>query len=187
MKKIFKLVLSFIKNIALVFILAFFIKYFLIQTFLVEGISMLPNYKDNDFVIVDKISYQVREPNYGEVIVFKPELHKDIKYIKRIVGLPGDKVEIQLGHIFINSTQVIEPYLKSNLIYYENNRDYYYSKTLNKDEYFVLGDNRNNSQDSRSIGPISKENITGRVFLVIYPFSNARIVRASEGFKDPVY
>ncbi|PJB51129.1 signal peptidase I, partial [Candidatus Berkelbacteria bacterium CG_4_9_14_3_um_filter_33_5] len=61
------------------------------------------------------------------------------------------------------------------------------SKTLNKDEYFVLGDNRNNSQDSRSIGPISKENITGRVFLVIYPFSNARIVRASEGFKDPVY
>jgi len=187
MKKLFKLTLSFIKNIAIVFILAFFIKYFLIQTFLVDGISMLPNYKDKDFVIVDKISYQIRNPKYGEVIVFKPELNNDVNYIKRIIGLPGDKVEIYSGKIFVNSTQVSEPYLKGNLTYYENNSDYYFSKTLNDDEYFVLGDNRNNSQDSRSIGPIPKENITGRVFVVIYPFSDARIVSASEGFKNSVY
>ncbi len=182
MKNIFKLTLSFIKNIALVFILAFFIKYFLVQTFLVDGVSMMPNYKDNDFVIVDKVSYQLREPQRGEIIVFKPKLNQDVNYIKRIIGLPGDKIVIKSGHIFVNSKELIEPYIDGNDTYVENKIDYLFTKTLSDDEYFVLGDNRNNSQDSRAIGPISKENITGRVILVIYPFSDARLVRASEGF-----
>lgn len=187
MKKIFKLILGLIKNIALVFILAFIIKYFLVQTFLVDGVSMMPNYKDNDFVIVDKVSYQIREPNYGEIIVFKPKINQDVNYIKRIIGLPGDKIEIKSGHVFINSVEIYEPYLNGNQTLIENRTDYLFSKTLSDDEYFVLGDNRNNSQDSRSIGPINKENITGRVFIVIYPFSDARLVSASEGFDDTIY
>lgn len=187
MKTIFKITISFIKNIALVFILAFLIKYFLVQTFLVDGVSMMPNYKDNDFVIVDKMSYKFREPKYGEVIVFKPNINNDVSYIKRIIGLPGDKIEIKTGHIYVNSTEVKEPYLNGDQTFIENKIDYLFSKTLSTDEYFVLGDNRNNSQDSRSIGPIDRENITGRVFIVIYPFSDARLVSASEGFKNAVY
>lgn len=187
MKKILKLILGLVKNIALVFILAFFIKYFLVQTFLVEGVSMMPNYKNNDFVIVDKISYQIRDPKYGEVIVFKPKINQDISYIKRVVGLPGDKVEIKSGNVYINSFKINEPYLDGKQTMIENRTDYLFSKTLRSDEYFVLGDNRNNSQDSRSIGPITKESITGRVFIVIYPFSDARLVSASEGYDNAIY
>jgi signal peptidase I len=134
---------------------------------------MEPNFEDGDYLIIDEITYRFREPKRGEVVVFKNPLNERQRFIKRIVGLPGEKIEISNGKIFISNGErkiLTEPYLNFSFTSGD------VQITLGKDEYFVLGDNRQFSLDSRRFGPIKKKEIVGRVFLRLWPiYSFAKI------------
>jgi signal peptidase I len=133
--------------------------------FRIEGQSMEPNLHDGEYVLIDKISYQLHAPERGDVIVFVPP-NNERDYIKRVIGLPGDTVEIRGGQVYVNGVALDEPYLK-NLI----NNDMP-AQTVEEGRYFVMGDNRNNSSDSRSFGAITPHSIVGRAWLVYWPPSD---------------
>ena len=150
------------------------VRVLLFQPFVVSGASMDPNFHDADYLIIDELSYKLREPERQEVIVFKYPKDTSYKFIKRIIGLPGEKVEIKNGEVFINgTTKIDEPYL-SEKVKAEWSKNINFSIQLGADEYFVMGDNRNYSSDSRSWGPVPKKNIVGKVFikLSIFDFLN---------------
>ena len=144
------------------------IRAFLFQPFVVRGASMDPNFHDADYLIIDELSYRLRDPERQEVIVFKYPNNPSYKYIKRIIGLPGEKVEVINGDVFITRKDDIikleESYLPESTIqgWTRNNN---FSIELKDDEYFVMGDNRNNSSDSRVWGPVPRNNIVGKVFI----------------------
>ncbi len=130
----------------------------------VESISMQPTLFPGDYVIVNKIAYRFyTSPHRGDVIVFKfPPNPESIPYIKRIIGLPGDQVHITDGKIYINGELMLEPYLKVTT---NRGGDW----TVPPDQLFVMGDNRNNSSDSRSWGFVPMENIIGRAEVIYLP------------------
>ena len=146
------------------------IRYFLVQPFFVRGQSMEPTFSDGDYLIIDEISYRFREPQRGEVIVFKfPDNPMDF-YIKRAIGLPGETVEIKAGRVRIYNSgypsgfALNESYLPANL-----QTDGDLRVRLGEDEYFVIGDNRRSSYDSRRWGTLQKREIIGRVWIRPWP------------------
>jgi len=166
--------LSFIWEITKIIIIALLIvvpiRYFLFQPFFVRGQSMEPNFENGDYLIIDEISYRFGDPQRGDVVVFKYPQNPSQRYIKRIIGLPGETVMIEGGQIIILSQetkQVLDEsgYLPDietpgNLI-----------MNLSNDEYFVLGDNRISSSDSRRWGSLPREDIIGKVFFRAWPFA----------------
>ena len=163
-RAVFEIILYF----ALVACITFLIIHFVGQHTVVNGVSMQPTLSDGDNLIVDKLSYRFHDPDRFDIIVFPQE---DGRYfIKRIIGLPGESVRIdEDGFIYINGEKLQESYGKEVM------RDPGLAKDgiqLGADEYFVLGDNRNDSMDSRmaEVGPIVGERIIGRAWLRIYPF-----------------
>lgn len=145
------------------------IRYFIFQPFFVRGQSMEPGFHDGDYLIIDELTYRLRLPQRGEVIVFKYPQNPSQRYIKRIIGLPGEVVEIRDGGVFIMSEQK-EMALEEND--YLLNIEYTPGQTrlvLGQDEYFVLGDNRVASSDSRKWGAVPENYIIGRVLLRAWP------------------
>jgi signal peptidase I len=144
------------------------IRYFLFQPFIVKGESMVPNFENGDYLIVDEISYRFATPERGEVIVFKYPKDESQRFIKRIIGLPGETVIVREGVVTIKKGETSfvleEGYLP---VYLKTIGDV--ETTLGVDEYFVLGDNRDRSYDSRSWGVVPKEEIIGKVLLRILP------------------
>lgn len=144
------------------------IRYFLFQPFIVKGESMVPNFENGDYLIVDEISYRFAEPERGEVIVFKYPKDESQRFIKRIIGLPGETVIVREGIVTIKKGETSfvleENYLPADLKTIGD-----VETTLGADEYFVLGDNRDRSYDSRSWGVVPKEEIIGKVLLRILP------------------
>ncbi len=176
-----KSALYFIWEVAKIIIIALVIvvpiRYFLFQPFLVKGASMEPNFQNGNYLIVDEITYKFRQPERGEVIVFRYPQDLSQRYIKRIIGLPGETVEIKDGKVEISKnfeTKVLDEsiYLPSNLTTPGNIKI-----TLDDNDYFVLGDNRPASSDSRSWGTLPKQDIIGRVFLRALPFASLTIFR----------
>jgi len=170
-------VISFIIEWTKLFLLALAIvipiRVLLFQPFVVSGASMDPNFHNADYLIIDELSYRLREPERQEVIVFKYPNNPSLKYIKRVIGLPGEKVEIVNGQVFVTSGnktfQLEEPYLSEETKQtWTNNNNF--SVELGQNEYFVMGDNRNFSSDSRIWGPVPKKNIVGRVFIKLSSF-----------------
>ncbi len=156
-----------VKTVILAVIIVLPIRFFLFQPFLVQGISMEPNLQQNDYLIVDEISKRFKDFQRGDLVIFKSFEGK--KLVKRIVGLPGEKVEISGGEVKINGQVLDESaYLAKGTVTKGE-----MSVTLGPDEYFVLGDNRAHSSDSRLFGPIKKKNIIGKVALKI-PFSKLK-------------
>lgn len=146
------------------------IRYFLFQPFVVKGASMEPNYHNGDYLIVDEISYRFNEPQRGDVIVFKYPNNPADRYIKRIIGLPGETVSITEGKISIvkeDKTLVLNEstYLSEDFLKTWSNREDLDPVTLGTGQYFVLGDNRNASSDSRVWGLLPEQNIIGRASL----------------------
>jgi len=133
--------------------------------FRIEGQSMEPNLHDGEYVLIDKISYLLHAPERGDVIVFVPP-NNERDYIKRVIGLPGDTVEIRSGQVYVNGVALDEPYLKNTI-----NNDMP-AHMVEEGRYFVMGDNRNNSSDSRSFGAIAPQSIVGRAWLVYWPPSD---------------
>lgn len=167
---------SFIQSLTITVLLAFLLRAFVLQPFIVEGASMEPNFTDKEYIIIDKLSYRYREPKRGEVIVLHPPVAETQNYIKRVVGLPGENVRVQEGIVYINGTPLDEPYLDSN-IKRDSRFDTNTNLTLGSDEYFVMGDNRNHSSDSREWGKLPKTNIEGRTWLVVLPLDKFQVVQ----------
>lgn len=158
-----------IKTIILAAIIVIPIRIFIFQPFLVRGSSMEPNYYQGDYLIVDELSYRFREPKRQEVIVFDSPVAPGKKYIKRIIGLPGETVILEDGIIYIEKNGAKIPLDESDYLKIDTQGRSKFS--LGEDEYFVLGDNRSASLDSRSWGILPEENIIGRVYFQISPFS----------------
>jgi signal peptidase I len=172
-----KSALSFVWEIIKIVIIALVIvvpiRYFLFQPFLVRGQSMEPNFENGDYLIIDEISYRIRDPQRGEVTVFRYPYQPSQRFIKRIIGLPGETVEIKDGKVMVikdDQTEILdESYLPKDLKTQWNIEIPIISIPENK--FFVLGDNRSVSADSRSWGLLPRENIIGRVYLRIWPFT----------------
>jgi len=166
-----------VKTITFVLLAAFLIRYFLIQPFVVEGQSMEPNFHNSEYLIVEKVSYRFSEPKRGDVIIFKAPSNPDLDYIKRIIALPGETIKITDNVIYVNGTAIKEKYIPSNdltLINQDENSSL--EKTLGPDEFFVLGDNREHSSDSREFGILDRSKIIGKVWVVVYPWNNLEII-----------
>ena len=139
-----------------------------IQSYIVYGPSMQPNFEENQRIIVNKVVYGLHEPQRGDVIVFKPPFNETKNYIKRVIGLPGESVEVANGKTYIykiDGTVLIldEPYEA------EPSTRNYTKHTIPDNQYFVMGDNRNNSNDSRSGWMVPRDNIVGKAWLIIWP------------------
>jgi len=152
------------------------IRMLLFQPFMVKGNSMEPNYHSGDYLIVDELSYRLRDPERGEVIVFKYPLNPSYRYIKRIIGLPNETIELKNGEIYVSRAGGEPQKVDENLYINGKTREEwktmldYGPLTLQSNEYFVLGDNRNFSSDSRRWGVLTAQNITGRILLRLSPF-----------------
>ncbi len=136
-----------------------------IQNYVILEHSMEPNFYEGQRVLVNKIVYRFHDPQRGDVIILKPPppLQTDgVPFIKRIIGLPGETVEVSQGEVYINSIKLAEHYLKEA-------PKYTIKRKLGDNEYFLLGDNRNNSNDSHTGWTIPSENIIGKAWLTIWP------------------
>lgn len=172
-------ILSFVICILVVVAAVFLIVNYVGQRTQVSGSSMETTLHDGDNLIVDKISYRLHDPERFDIIVFPykgASSDKETFYIKRIIGLPGERVRIENGFIYINGELLDESYGKDNELILNPGRASQEIK-LADDEYFVLGDNRNNSSDSREIGNIKKDDIEGKAWLRIYPFDKIGILK----------
>lgn len=155
---------------------AYLVTHFVGERTEVKGESMAPALSDGDNLIVDKISYRFTDPKRFDIIVFPFKYQEDTFYIKRIIGLPGETVQIFEGEVYINGKKLKENY-STELI--RNPGLASGAVTLGEHEYFVLGDNRNNSTDSRepSVGRIAKDEIIGKAWLRIWPLDEITILR----------
>ncbi len=155
----------------LAFLIVIPIRMFIAKPFLVDGPSMNPTFATSQYLIVDELSYQFQSPVRGEVVVFKYPKDKKKSFIKRIIGLPGETIIIQPDKfVIINALHpegfsIVEPYITGPVTYRESA-----ITTLGDDEYFVMGDNRDQSFDSRSWGPVKESLIVGRPILRLFPF-----------------
>lgn len=174
-KKVGLLIFEVVKVVLISLAIILPIRYFLVQPFYVEGASMEPNFYNKEYLIIDEISYRFNNPERGEVIILKNPQDRKFYFIKRVVALPGEKVAVLNGRVFINDKQLSETYIKN----FSN--DDYGPVTLADDEYFVLGDNRSNSSDSRYFGPLKRTDVIGRVWIRGWPLERFNT------FNAPIY
>ncbi len=158
----------------------FLVLYLLVmQPHKIKGSSMENNFHDGEYLLTDKISYRFREPNRGEVIIFKAPGANGDDFIKRIIGLPGEKVSIHEGKVYINGLVLNEIYIPQTT---PTNAGVFLSEDKELEvpagEYFVLGDNRNHSADSRTFGFIQKSSIIGKAWFLYWPLSNLGLIPA---------
>ena len=154
------------------------IRYFVVQPFIVRGASMEPTFEDRQYLIIDEISYYFRKPHRGEVVIFRYPRDPSQFFIKRIIGLPGERVEIQGGRVMIFNALHPEGALMEEMYLSPPNRPTHphLSISLDADEYFVLGDNRDSSSDSRVWGPLPDKLIIGRVVFRVLPLNQFGVV-----------
>ena len=159
------------------------IRYFLIQPFYVKGASMEPNFHDHEYLIVDEISYRFNDPKRGDIVVFRYPKDPQEYFIKRIIALPNEKIKFEDGEIIIYNEEnnsginLEEDYLRGGLKTYSSGQDFF---ELGDREYFVMGDNRNSSKDSRSFGPVDRSYVIGKVLLRGWPFNKMGFFSAPE-------
>ncbi len=173
---------DFVKVIIIASLIVFPIRYFLFQPFIVNGESMSPNFHTGDYLIIDEISYRVSEPKRGDVVVLEYPLDKSQKFIKRIIGLPGETIEIKEGKISISKNENGEVITlnENNYLSDELKTDNNINITLKENSYFVLGDNRQFSFDSRRWGQLPEENIIGKAFLRLFPIGDISFINSPD-------
>ena len=158
-----RVILREIVGLVLLAVVIFLLLQFMVPRFEVVGSSMEPNLHDGQRLLINKVVYFFREPEAGEVIVFQPPKNKRTDYIKRIIALPGDVVEIKSGVVYVNGSPLDEPFIKDQPGYTLNPTE------VPENDYFVLGDNRNNSNDSHNDWTVPRKNIVGKAWLSIWP------------------
>lgn len=168
--------LEFIKVAVLAGITIALVRYYLFKPFYVKGASMEPNFLDHEYLIIDELSYRLHEPKRGEVIVFRYPNNPKEYFLKRIIGLPGERVKVSEGVVTIyndahpEGLAIKEEYIDKE-VFTEGEK----IMSLNKNQYFVMGDNRPNSFDSRRFGPVDENLIVGRTWLRGWPLNRLEI------------
>ncbi len=171
MNDVLKEVLGTVAYLAVIFVLTFLFITFVAQRTEVSGSSMEPTLQDRDSLLVDKLSYRFKDPERFDIVIFPYQYGDDKYFIKRIIGLPGETVRIDYnGNIYINDELLSETY-GAEIILDPGRADS--DVVLGENEYFVMGDNRNHSMDSRdpSVGNIKRSDFMGKAFIRIFPFS----------------
>ena len=167
-----------IKTIVLSAFLAFGIRSFVAEARYIPSGSMLPTLKINDRLIIDKISYRFANPLRGDIVVFNPtaqlerEKFKDA-FIKRVIGLPGDRIEVKGGKVYINNKLLSEEYIDEAPHYHSSSKELTPDGVVPEGQYLVLGDNRNNSYDSHYWGFVPKDKIVGKAVVRFWPIDRA--------------
>lgn len=167
-KKVIKEALQWAIDIVIAVAVALFITKFIVtHTFIPTG-SMIPTIAINDHIMINRLPLYYRDPKPGEIVVF----HHEKELIKRVIAVPGDTLDIKDGNVYINGIQLDEPYLnEANSTYAFTMDDEAFPLTMPEDRYFLMGDNRNNSEDSRSFGMISREAIYAKSWFRIWPLN----------------
>ena len=142
--------------------------------FIVEGPSMQPNFATGQFILVSRLNYMLTQPERGDIVVFHYPRDPDEDYIKRVIGVPGDTVEIRNQQVYVNGVALDEPYINEPCSA-SSCRDEVFP-TLGENQYFVMGDNRNHSQDSRAFGVVERQFIVGEALVRYWPPSDWGIV-----------
>lgn len=174
-----------LKALIIAVLLAALIRYFLLAPIVVDGLSMMPTLHDKDRMIVNKIGYTVGEPKRFDIVVFHAPEKKD--YIKRVIGLPGDRIEYKDDTLYVNGKAYDEPYLdeykkqqqeiEGPLTESFTLEELTGEATVPEGHLFVMGDNRRYSKDSRQIGFVSQEDVLGKTSIVYWPMKDIRIVK----------
>jgi signal peptidase I len=168
---------SFLREVAEVILLAVILYIgisFAVQTVHVEGLSMFATLDDNDYLIANKIDYRLHAPQRGDIIILRPPNNNSTDFIKRVIALPGERLLIRDGVVYINGHRLVEPYLPEAWVVFNNWPATGSSNgtVIPPNQYFVMGDNRNKSQDSRYFGPIGRDRIDGRAWFRIWPLDH---------------
>jgi signal peptidase I len=185
MQKVIQFVWDLLKVVTISLAIIIPVRYFVIQPFYVKGASMEPSFYDHEYLIVDEVSYRFKEPTRGDIIVFRYPKVPSQYFIKRVVGLPNEKIEIKDNQVYIYPAEG-KKFILDEAFYLDgaqtsgNN-----SWTLGPDEYYVLGDNRDESLDSRSFGPVFRDLIIGRVWLRGWPVWRAKVFSGID-YEGPV-
>lgn len=169
----------------IVFALAIFsfVYLLILQPHKIDGLSMYPNFDDGEYLLTDKVSYRFHEPQRGDVVVFKaPTSDEGTEFIKRIIGLPGEQISLKNGRFYVNGKALEEDYLSNDVFTSSGNfLEDGDNIIIPEGRFFVAGDNRPYSSDSRSWGFITKDAITGRAWLTYWPVNMAGVI------EKPVY
>jgi len=173
--------LELVKVAVLAAVVIVFIRHFLFKPFYVRGASMEPNFYNKEYLIIDELSYRLRDPQRGEVVVFEYSGTPKDYFLKRIVGLPGERVKVSDGQVIVYNKEYPEG-LALKEIYLTDSLATAGERiiSLKQDEYFVLGDNRPNSFDSRRFGAVVKDQFVGRAIFRGWPFNRIEIIKAPE-------
>src|SRR5712671_788877 len=167
---------SLLREVAEVIVLAIILYFgisFAVQAVHVEGLSMYATLDDNDYLIANKIDYRLHAPQRGDIIILRPPSDNSKDFIKRVIALPGEKLLIRDSVVYINGHRLDEPYLPEAWTAINNwPTDGTDGRVMKSNEYFVMGDNRNRSQDSRIFGPIGRDRIDGRAWFRIWPLDH---------------
>ncbi len=168
---------SLLREVAEVIVLAIILYFgisFAVQAVHVEGLSMYATLDDNDYLIANKIDYRLHAPQRGDIIILRPPTNNSLDFIKRVIALPGERLLIRDGIVYINGHKLDEPYLPEAWTTLNNPPPWSVGDgaVIPPNEYFVMGDNRNRSQDSRIFGPISRDRIDGRAWFRIWPLNH---------------
>ena len=179
-KKIKKELIDYAKAILVAVVLAMFIITFIAQSFYVDGLSMEPNYHHGERILVDKVTYRFSAPKRGDTVVFRYPMDPTRRFIKRVVAIPGDTVEIVGGEVFINGIMIDEPYILSKSF------SPFGPEVVPVGSVFVMGDNRNNSHDSRSpsVGMVPYDLIVGKGLFVYWPVGAIRLCKHYRDYPD---
>ncbi|EFM13036.1 signal peptidase I [Paenibacillus curdlanolyticus YK9] len=184
-----KEITEWVKAIGIAVILVLIIRWLLFMPFIVDGPSMQPNFETGERVIVNKVLYKFREPKHGEVVVFfVPEENRN--FIKRVIGVPGDKIRYEGDDLYVNDQKVDETYLKEPIAQAHAKGELYNNSAMTPNypnerftesvvpegHIFVLGDNRPNSKDSRMIGFVDMDNVIGRSDVIFWPLNKVRVI-----------
>ncbi len=189
-ERIFHALWEVVKTVAFIILAAVIIRAFLVQPFFVQGQSMEPNFHNGNYLLVNQLSYTFGKPERGDVVVFKAPPEPDENYIKRIVGLPGETVELKNGQVVVYNAEHRDGVVLDESGYEPDTADTEPESNetrweLGSDQYFVLGDNRNpgKSSDSRAWGPLDKKLLIGKAWLRVYPLAQFGFVK-HQSFPD---
>lgn len=178
-RKIAAIGMDFLETIVVALSIFVVVYLFLVQPHEVKGSSMEPTFHNNEYILTDKISYRLADPQRGDIVIFKAPNNPEVDYIKRIIGSPGDTVKIDGGEIYINGARLDERYLTQTTLLIPGGSLHEGSEiAIPPDTFFVMGDNRGHSSDSREFGPIERSSIIGRAFLRYWPLNVAGIIHS---------
>ncbi len=176
-KRALAAIFDFLQSIVIFLAILVMVYLFILSPQEISGASMEKNFLNGEYILTNKVEYKFGNPQRGDIVIFKSPKNKEIDYIKRVIGLPGETVRLSESAFYINEKKLDEPYLTEGIYTFGGS---YLSENAEvvvpEGKYFVVGDNRPHSSDSREFGPITKEDFIGKALLRYWPFSRVGII-----------